>query len=178
MASRDERLHSKQAIAELRNFAQLRSAEKWAGEDLKALEKAMDTLPTPPTTVADVALAEEIRRHIASRPSPIDFVTKSINDTRVLGAVLHAPGFLSGLGDAEYNLVKSRAKHAAHPEQVNGIERMTKAVEELRQGVAAAERMILARIGASVDDDGQEPTPRGRLTTAVPKASGDQPAAS
>jgi len=35
------------------------------------------------------------------------------------------------LNEAEYNVVKSRGKQAAHPEQVNSIERMTKALEEL-----------------------------------------------
>ncbi len=161
----------KQAVAELRNFAPLKSAEKWAGEDLKALEKAMDSLPTAPTTFADVALAEEIRRCISSRSSPIDFVVKSIGDPRILGAVLHAPAALSGLSDAEYNLVKSRAKHEAHPEQIKGIERITKGLEELRQGVAAAERMIVARTEARLDDDSQpnsvrEPSSGGTLAPA------------
>jgi hypothetical protein len=99
-------------------------------------------------------------------PTPL-----SGGDARILGAVLHAPGFLSGLGDAEYNLVKSRAKQAAHPEQVNGIRLMIKALDELRNGVAAAERMILTRTETRVDDDDQvrgirEPLPRGALTAA------------
>jgi hypothetical protein len=82
-------------------------------------------------------------------------ILKAISDPRVLGAVLHAPPFLSGLNDAEHSLVKSRAKQAAHPEQVNGIERMTKGLDELRNGVSAAERAILARTKARIDGDGQ-----------------------
>lgn len=66
--------------------------------------------------------------------------------------------------------MKSRAKPAAHPEQFNGIQLMIKALDELRNGVAAAERMILTRTETRVNDDDQvgirEPLPRGALTAA------------
>lgn len=68
-------------------------------------------------------------------------------------------------------IVKSRAKQAAHLER-KGIERMTKALDELRNSVAAAERMILARTETRVDGDDQvrgirEQLPGGALAAAA-----------
>jgi hypothetical protein len=58
-------------------------------------------LPKPPTQIADVALAQEIRQHVRGQKSPLDFAVKSISDARVVGAVLNAPPFLSGLSETE-----------------------------------------------------------------------------
>jgi hypothetical protein len=81
---------------------------------------------------------------------------------------LNAPAFLSGLSDAEFKVVRERARAALHPEQVQMQQQLTKSLEELRAGVAAAKRMLLERCEVR-DDDGRfrsvhEPLPPGTLT--------------
>jgi hypothetical protein len=172
----------RKALTELVNFRPFQSAEKWVADNLALLERKMVDIPSPPTVVADVMLATEIRAHVVKQESPVDFVVKSISDPRILGAVLNAPSFLSGLNDAEFNLIRERARQALHPEQTNMEKQLTRALEELREGLAATKHLLLARCEMREDDDGQfrsirEPLPRGRLT-AVPKTSGEQPTAS
>jgi hypothetical protein len=76
----------------------------------------------------------------------------------------------SGLTDAEFKVVRERARAALHPEQVLMQQQLTKARDELRAGIAAAKRLLLERCELR-DDDGQlqsiqELLPRGTLTGA------------
>ena len=73
-------------------------------------------------------------------------------DPRILSTILNAPPFLSGLSDTEFNLVRDRARTALHPEQVQMQRSLRKALEELREGVAATKRMLLERCEMRVDD--------------------------
>ena len=143
-----------QALTELAQFKPLQLAEKAAQENIEHLEKKMVDLPQPPTNVADVALAQEIRSYVSKQKSPIDIAVKSVTDARICGAVLNAPPFLSGLSDAEFNLVRERARTALHPEQVQMQQSLMKALKELREGVAATKRMLLERCEMREDDDG------------------------
>jgi hypothetical protein len=95
--------------------------------------------------LADVALAQEIRQYVRGQKSPIDVAVKSMSDPRILSAILNAPASLSGLSDAEFKLVRERARAALHPEQVKMQQQLTKALDELRAGVAATQRMLLER---------------------------------
>ena len=110
-------------------------------------------LPQPPTAVADVMLAQEIRQHIRRQKSRIDVVMRSISDPRILGAVLSAPAALSGLNDVEFNLVRERARTVLHPEQALMQTSLKKALDELREGVAATKRTLLERCEIGQDDD-------------------------
>lgn len=47
----------------------------------------MIDLPEPPTSVADVALAQEIRQYIRGQKSPIDVAVKFMSNPRILGAI-------------------------------------------------------------------------------------------
>jgi hypothetical protein len=120
-------------------------AAKAVAHNIEYLEHRMTDLPKPPTNVADVILAQEIRQHIRSQKSPFDLATKSISDPRVLGAILNAPPFLSKLSENELNLVRERARIALHPEQAEMQRWLKKALEDLREGVAATKRAILGR---------------------------------
>jgi hypothetical protein len=158
----------RQALAELAKFKPLQAAEKATLDNIDYLEMKMIDLPQPPTNVADVGLAQEIRSYISKQKSPIDAAMKSMSDPRILSAILNAPPFLSGLTDAEFKVVRERARAALHPEQVQMQQQLTKSLEELRAGLAAAKRMLLERCELR-DDDGQlhsihEPSPRGALT--------------
>jgi hypothetical protein len=66
----------------------------------------------------------------------------SIADGRVLGALLHAPAFLSGLADNQLNGTPHRAEAESHRS-------LKKALDEVRSGVEAAKRAIQERTGAA-----------------------------
>ena len=88
----------------------------------------------------------------------------------MLGAILNAPTVLSGLSDTEFNLVRERARAALHPEQAQMQKSSMKALDEVREGVAATKRVLLERCGIG-QDDGQfrsvhEPEPGGSLAAA------------
>ena len=89
---------------------------------------------------------------------------KSISDPRMLGAILNAPPFLSGLNDSEYNLVHSKARTTLHPEQSEMQRQLRKSLDDLKAGVEAARRLICERCELVLGDDGQartasDPTP-------------------
>ena len=135
----------RQALTELTNFKPFQIAEKATLENIDYLETKMVDLPQPPTHIADVALAQEIRQYIRGQKSPIDLAVKSISEPRILNAILNAPAFLSGLSDTEFNLVRERARTALHPEQAQMQKSLTRALDELREGSAATKRMLLER---------------------------------
>jgi hypothetical protein len=135
----------RQALTELANFKPFQAAEKATLDNIDYLEKKMIDLPQPPTNVADVALAQEIRSYVSKQKSPIDVAVRAMSDHRILSAILNAPPFLSGLSDAEFKVVRERARAALHPEQVKMQQQLTKSLEELRAGLAATKRMLLER---------------------------------
>jgi hypothetical protein len=85
------------ALSEVANYQALALAEKAVASDIATLAKHIAQFPSPPTSMADVMLAQEIRAHAARHSSPVEFAMKAIGDPRVLGALLHAPACLSGL---------------------------------------------------------------------------------
>ena len=78
-----------------------------------------------------------------------------LSDSRVLGAVLNAPAFLSGLGDEHLNVIRDRACEALHPAQTEKHRWLRKALDEVRNGVQATKRAVLERTGVREDSDGQ-----------------------
>jgi hypothetical protein len=74
------------------------------------------TSKTPPTIGESVQLTE-IRSYIsAMKGNRVDFLAKHAGDPRVVAAVLGAPAFLSGLTDADINIVKSQVTNRLAPE--------------------------------------------------------------
>jgi hypothetical protein len=70
----------------------------------------------------------------------------------MLGAILTAPACLSGLSDAEWNVMRERARTALHPEQAQMQQWLTKARDELRGGVEAARRTVWERCQIGEDE--------------------------
>jgi hypothetical protein len=141
----------RQALSELENWSPLRAAERAVTENIEYLEKRMVDLPQPPTAVADVMLAQEIRQYIRSHKSPIDVALKSMSDPRMLSAILNAPAFLSGLSDTQMTLIRERARTALHPQQVQMQQELAKSLDDLRGGVEAAKRMVRERCQVGED---------------------------
>ena len=88
---------------------------------------------------------------------------------RIHPAVYKGPFVSSGLSDVEFDVVKQRARTALPPDPADMHEKLTKALGELRGGLASCQRLLLERCEMRVDDDGQfrsvrDPLPRERLT--------------
>ncbi|WP_271532304.1 hypothetical protein [Bradyrhizobium sp. CCBAU 25338] len=143
------------ALSELAEFEPLQLAAKAVAANLTALEDRMVELPKPTTNAVDFMLEQEIRSYVADQNSPVEFVLKAMPDRRVLSAVLTAPAFLSGLSDNEWNLVRERARAALHPQQSEMQHWLNKALSEVREGAAAAKRMLLERCELREDSEGQ-----------------------
>lgn len=141
----------RQALEELAEFAPVKKAERAVERAVETFEAAMIELPKAPAALADVAMAQELRQHIAKQKSPVDFVLNNLSDPRVIGAVLHAPPFLSGLNDEAFNLIRERARNGLHPEQVKRRQEAEVALAALKEGVEAAKRLVLDRTEASLD---------------------------
>jgi hypothetical protein len=123
----------------------LRAAERAITENIEYLEKKMTDLPQPPSAVADVMLAQEIRHYVRRQKSRIDVALKFVSDPRMLGAILTAPACLSGLSDAEGAVVRERARTALHPEQAEMHKQLAISLNDLRGGVEAAKRTVRER---------------------------------
>jgi hypothetical protein len=143
------------ALTQLSDFRQLRSAEKSVKENIEHLEQRLAKLPAAPTDTSDVMLATEIRAHVARQKSQFEFAVKKMSDPRVLGALLHAPAFLSELSDEHLNLIRDRARQALHPEQTELQTKLRGALADVQKGVDAAKRAILERCEMREDPDGQ-----------------------
>jgi hypothetical protein len=145
----------RKALTQLSDFRPLRSAERAVKENIDHLEERMKKLPSAPTEFSDVMLEMEIRANVARQTSPFDFAMQNMSDARVLGALLNAPAFLSGLAAEHMNAIRDRARQALHPEQTESQKQLQAALQDARKGVDAAKRTILERCNLREDPDGQ-----------------------
>ena len=99
-------------------------------------------------------LAQEIRAHIRRQKSRIDVAMRSMSDPRMLSAMLTAPACLSGLSDAEKNVVRERARSAPHPQQAQMQQQLAKSLDDLRGGLDAARRLVRER--CQIGEDGND----------------------
>jgi hypothetical protein len=112
------------------------------------------TSKTPPTIGESVQLTE-IRSYIsAMKGNRVDFLAKHAGDPRVVAAVLGAPAFLSGLTDADINIVKSQVTNRLAPEIAEARAETAKALQETEAGWRAAIRQISDRGGLGRPHDG------------------------
>lgn len=109
-------------------------------------------LPQSPTTIADVALAQEIRAHAKAQKSPYSFAKQMMSDARTLGAILTAPNYLSGLSDVEWNGLRKYARETFYPQQCQLQKQLNEARDDLVEGVAATKRMVKERCQLSDPD--------------------------
>jgi hypothetical protein len=160
---------AKAALADLESNKLFQSALKYVDGDVANFEsKIAALLPQEPTDIAGVSLAKELRTIVRGSKSPIDSAIRALTDNRVLGAILHAPPMASGLTEAEYGIVRQRARAAAAPTQAAAAEALTKARAELVETKAAMRRLILERTDLT-EDALEQPM---RKLTPVPAAVG------
>ncbi|TIL63152.1 MAG: hypothetical protein E5Y89_25830, partial [Mesorhizobium sp.] len=125
---------ARRAFGKLADLPTQTAAEAAVASAISMFEARMVDLPKSPLTVAEVALAQELRTYMRAQKNPIGFVLNHLDDKRLVGAVLDAPGFLSGLEDEGLNVIRDRAKSALHPEQVQQRKDAEEALEALRKG--------------------------------------------
>ncbi|GLS36063.1 hypothetical protein GCM10010869_16520 [Mesorhizobium tianshanense] len=136
----------RKAIAELEALSSVRGAESAVQKAVETFDSGLSADIPKPTTVAEVALAQEIRQFMRSAGgSPFDFAMRNVTNPVVLGAIVHAPQFLSGLDDAAVTAIRARASTALHPDLVKQKADAEKALEELQKAVGAAKRLVFAR---------------------------------
>ncbi|RUU59443.1 hypothetical protein [Mesorhizobium sp. M2C.T.Ca.TU.002.02.1.1] len=144
---------AQKAMADFAAFKPLAKAESSVAKALSIFESKMTSLPKKPDHVADVMLAQEIRAHVAKQSSPANYVLSHLSDPAIVGAVLNAPGYLTGLANTDLVVIRERAASSLHPEETKRIKEASEALEATRQGIEAAKRMILERCDARHDRD-------------------------
>jgi hypothetical protein len=118
-------------------------------------------------------LAQEIRQYIRRQKSRIDVAMRCISDPLMLRAILTAPACLSGLSDAELNVVREHARTALHPEQAKMQQELAQSRDDLHGGIEAAKRMVRERCQTGEDEHRRtvsEPSPAAarEITLATP----------
>lgn len=88
------------------------------------------------------------------RETLLGFLEKHATDPIVAGAVLGAPGFLSGLNENEVTFVKKRVEKHVSPEIAEARDTTLKAVEEAEKGWQRAIDKIAERAGVTKGPDG------------------------
>jgi len=84
----------------------------------------------------------------------LGFLEKHATNPVVAGAVLGAPGFLSGINETEVTFVKKRVEKHVSPEIAEARDTTLKAVEEAEKGWQRAIDKIAERAGVTKGPDG------------------------
>jgi len=132
---------AKETIAKIE--AATDSATKAAARRTQALETKLSGVIEKP---ADAAVAQEIRAHIKSQPSPVMAALALVGDPQTVSALCGAPPYLSGLSGKDIALLKSKAlgttKESIEIGEING------ALQVVSSAVKSAASMISQRAGA------------------------------
>jgi hypothetical protein len=89
--------------------------------ELAALREATSA-PPPPADATAVLLQQEIRARLATMDNPRrgELLHRAVidGDDQIIGALLHAPGWLSNVTDAEREMRREAWRHVRHPQHV------------------------------------------------------------
>jgi hypothetical protein len=108
-----------------------------------------------PMNFAEAMVGAEIRAHLAAmKEGRLGFLEKHVPDPVVAGAVLGAPGFLSGLNENEVTFVKQRVEQHVAPKIAKARDDTVQAMKEAEQGWQRAKDKIGERAGLSKGPDG------------------------
>ena len=129
----------------------LEKARESVARQMQRWNEKVTSVVKPFQTEAEALLHGEIRRHVASLKDERErmaFLEKNGADARVASALLEAPAFLSGIGNAELALIKAKVeKQCLSPEIVEAKAKVEKALAELERAPQAASSMIASRAG-------------------------------
>jgi hypothetical protein len=110
-----------------------------AEHHINALEKMKGSLPGTPTDPAAIALEREIREWLLRQADPIAEAYRHAGDQRLVGAIAHAPYFVSGFNSQDdYNSFIAAAERGLFPDTVGKITRIVEAVGQCERFVTRA----------------------------------------
>ena len=124
-------------------------------DQVKRWDKDLGLTPKAPDSISESMQLSEIRAHIAAmKENRVGFVTKHADDPRVVAAILGAPPFLSGLTDAEFDVVKAQIAKRTNPAVASAKDETMKALQQCESGWRTAIRQISGRGGLEKSHDG------------------------
>ena len=152
------RLAALKALAAFSGSKSLTRTQQSVSELMDKWEAKVAAAVKPAANESEAVLHGEIRRHVASLKGErerMTFVEKHGADPRVASALLEAPQFLSGIGNAEIALVKNRIEaNVLDPEIVQAKVAVTKAMTEAKHGWDRAQALIAEDAGLKRAADG------------------------
>ena len=154
---RQKKKLASKAIAEFEQSEALTAAKEASDRQLaKWAEKTgLAVTIKAPANIAEAVIQSEIRAHLAAmKGSKLDFLTTHATDPVVASAILGAPGFLSGLSEAEITMVRHRIDEHVAPEVAAARDATLKAMKEAEQGWQNAMDKISERAGFTKGPDG------------------------
>ena len=145
------------AITDLEKSKSLSAARKSVEHQITKWDDEIGLTPQIPASIGESVQLSEIRSYISvMKGNRVDFVAKHASDPRVVAAVLGAPAFLSGLIDADINIVRSQVAKRVAPEIAVAKDATLKALLETEAGWRTAIRQISDRGGLGRPHDGME----------------------
>ncbi len=142
-------------LQELDAYKPLLTAKNAVTKSINKAETQRPSLPSAPTSVADVQLAAEIREHVARQEKPDSFVLVHAADERVVAAVLSAPAFLSGMKDEHLAILERAILNKLHPDRTEYRDTLQRALGVCEQAIKQAQRLIVDRAKMVRHPDGQ-----------------------
>jgi hypothetical protein len=144
-----------EALAEFQKSKTLTVAKQAVDRQLDAWAEKTGLSIKTPMNFTEAMVAAEVRAHLAAtKDNRLGFLEKHATDPVVAGAVLGAPGFLSGLNENELAFVKKRVEQHVAPEIAGARDATLKAVEEAEKGWQRAMAKIGERAGVTKGPDG------------------------
>lgn len=146
---------------------------------------ALTSAPPRPASPADVMLASEVRARFASMPAKqrAAALAGAVADDTVVAAVLNGPAMLSGISAEEMEMLRHRWRAARHGPDVDRMQRLGRAVEDIDRAGQLAIRFytglssheIVERAEAS--ERAVQEALRGACPNAAPEGPSPSPGA-
>jgi len=144
-----------EALAEFEKSKTLALAKEAAERQLSVWAERAGLAIKAPINFPEAMVAAEIRAHLASmKDQRLGFLEKYATDPVVAGAVLGAPGFLSGLSENEVTFVRKRVEKHVAPEIAAARDDVLKAMKDAEHGWQRAMDKIGERAGLTKGPDG------------------------
>lgn len=142
--------------------AAAKNSQRAFKEHYAELEKIITAEARTPDTPHDIALAGEIRRHIASLKNVgerLSFLNEYAGNPAVVAAALSGPAFLSGMTDEQQERFKIQSREKLHPAEFAELRTMEEAYKVASQAFDGAKRMMVERAGLKLTPDGSVEIP-------------------
>ena len=143
------------AIAGLSNLKSLDKARAAIAQQLLVWDKESGLAFKLPAGVGEAVQLSEIRAHLATLKAVdrVNFIAQHADDRRVVQAVFGAPSFLSGLTDAEIDVVRQQIEKRVAPQVVSARAATLEALDQAEAGLQNAIDKIDERAGLTKGAD-------------------------